>query len=147
MREFIEKQIEKHEENLKNVNAQSRNVITQALSFIDSLIQDSTAEEVDQRVHFTKGLFSLRNYLNQYLKQQESVTINHNAISSLISMFEKEEEIKAKLEAGENPQARKSGEHPVSLKDVRTIKAEMEEQESQEFHGQEEIAEAVVEEE
>ena len=147
MREFIEKQIEKHEENLKNVNAQSRNVITQALSFIDSLIQDSTAEEVDQRVHFTKGLFSLRNYLNQYLKQQESVTINHSAINSLISMFEKEEEIKAQLEAGEDPQARKPGDHPVSLKDVRTVKAEMEEQASQEFHGQEEIPEAIVEEE
>jgi len=147
MREFIEKQIKKHEENLKNVNAQSRNVITQALSFIDSLIQDSTAEEVDQRVHFTKGLFSLRNYLNQYLKQQESVTINYNAINSLISMFEKEEEIKAQLETGEDPQARKPGEHPVSLKDVRTVKAEMEEQVSQEFHGQEEIPEAIVEEE
>jgi len=65
MREFIEKQTEKHEESLKNINAQSRNIITQALSFIDTLIQDSTMEDVDQRVHFTKGLFSLRKYLNQ----------------------------------------------------------------------------------
>jgi len=147
MREFIEKQTEKHEENLKNVNAQSRNIITQALSFIDGLIQDSTTEDVDQRVHFTKGLFSLRGYLNQYLKQQEAAIINHNTVGSLIASFEKEEEIKKQLESGENPQKRKTGEHPVSLKDVRTVKAEMEEQVSQEFHGQEEIPEAIVEEE
>jgi hypothetical protein len=147
MRKFIEKQTEKHEENLKNVNAQSRNIITQALSFIDGLIQDSTAEDVDQRVHFTKGLFSLRGYLNQYLKQQEAAIINHNTVGALISSFEKEEEIKQQLESGENPQKRKTGEHPVSLKDVRTVKAEMEEQASQEFHGQEEIPEAIVEEE
>lgn len=147
MKEFIEKQSEKSEENLKNINAQSRNIITQAISFVDGLIQDSTAEDVDQRVHFTKGLFSLKGFLNQYLKQQEAALIKNAVLGSLVSTHEKEEEIKAQLEAGKNPQARKPGEHPVALRDVRTIKAEMEEQESQEFHGQEEIPEAVVEEE
>lgn len=143
MREFIEKQSEKAEEAFDAVNAQSRNIITQAVGFIDNLIQESTGEDIDQRTHFVKGLFSLRSFLNQYAKQQDAAIVRFDALGSLIDKFEKEEEIKRQLEEGENPQARKIGEPPVSLKDVRNIKAEMEE--SQEFHGQEEIPEVVVE--
>ncbi len=145
MRDFIEKQSKDSEESFKAINAQSRNIVTQAVSFIDNLILESTSNEseVDQREHFIKGLFSLRTFLNQFLKQQDAAIVRFSSISTLIEKFEKEEEIKAKIAAGEDPQKRSSGEHPVSLRDVRNIKTEMEE--SQEFHGQEEIKEDVFE--
>lgn len=139
MREFIEKQSEKAEESFDAVNAQSRNIITQAIGFIDNLIQESSGEDIDQRAHFIKGLFSLRSFLNQYSKQQDAVIVRFDVLGSLVDKFEKEEEIKRQLEEGEDPQKRKIGEHPVSLKEVRNIKSEMES--SQEFHGQEEVVE------
>jgi hypothetical protein len=139
MKQFIEKQSEKAEEAFDSVNAQSRNIIIQAVGFIDNLILESTGEQVDQRAHFIKGLFSLRGFLNQYSKQQDAAIVRFDALGSLIDKFDKEEEIKRQLEAGENPQERNFGEHPVSLKDVRNIKSEM--KSSQEFHGQEEVVE------
>ncbi len=142
MRNFIEKQTEKSEEAFKAVNAQSRNIINQAVSFIDNLIQDSTTDDVDQRVHFTKGLFSLRIFLNQYLKQQDAAIVRLDAIGSLIEKFEKEGEIKEKLANGEDPQKRAIGEKPITLKDIRNIKSDADA--SQELHGQKEVPPTVV---
>ncbi len=42
MRDFIEKQSKDSEESFKAINAQSRNIVTQAVSFIDNLILEST---------------------------------------------------------------------------------------------------------
>jgi len=143
MREFIEKQSEKAEEAFDSVNAQSRNIITQAVGFIDNLILESTGEDTDQRAHFIKGLFSLRGFLNQYSKQQDAAIVRFDALGTLVDKFDKEEEIKRQLSEGEDPQKRSPGERPVSLKDVRNIKSEMEA--SQEFHGQEEVEEVISE--
>jgi hypothetical protein len=145
MRDFIEKQTKESEEAFKAINTQSRNIVIQAVSFIDNLILESASSEseIDQRVHFTKGLFSLRTFLNQYLKQQDAAIVRLSSISTLIEKFEKEEELKEKIANGEDPQKRLAGERPVNLRDVRNIKSEMES--SQEFYGQDEVGEIVPE--